>query len=116
MLKTALLSKVILTTAGAAALAISVLPGVAQAGRINNRLNHEQARINRGVQSGQLTRREYSADEARLERDENLRNRDLKSNGGKLTPSEREQLNNRLNRNSRDVYFTKHNRADQPRV
>ncbi|MDQ2909150.1 MAG: hypothetical protein M3R44_07360, partial [Candidatus Eremiobacteraeota bacterium] len=102
--------------AGAAALAISMLPSVAQAGEVSNRFHRQQSRIDQGVRSGQLTQREYNSDETRLRSDERLRNRDLRRDDGKLTSEQRENLNRRLNNNSRDVYFTKHNRADQPGV
>ena len=109
-------AKLALGAAASAALAISILPGVAQAGEITNRFHRQQARINQGVRSGQLTQREYNADESRLQRDEYLRNRDLRRNDGHLSRQERINLNRRLNNNSRDIYFTKHNRADQPGV
>ncbi len=114
MFSTAFISKFILTSTAAAALAASVLPGAAQAGEVQNRINHQQARINQGLASGQLTHGEYNRDEWRLRHDQYARNRDLRQNGGYLTPQERANLNGRLNNNSNDVYFTKHNRADQP--
>ena len=116
MFSTAFISKFILTTTAAAALAASVLPNAAQAGEVQNRVNRQQARINQGLSSGQLTHREYNRDEARLQHDAYLRNRDLRRNDGHLTPQERAHLNGRLNNNSNDIYFTKHNRADQPGV
>ena len=116
MFSTAFISKFILTSTAAAVLAVGVLPGAAQAGEVQNRVNHQQQRLNQGVASGQLTQREYNRDESRLSRDEAARNRDLRRNDGHLTSQERENLNRRLNNNSNDIYFTKHNRADQPGV
>ncbi len=116
MLNKPILSKIVLTTAASAALAIATLPGIAQAGEVGNRFHRQQARIDQGVRSGQLTQREYSTDESRLQHDEFLRNRDLRRNDGHLTPQEQRNLNSGLNKNSRDIYFTKHNRADQPGV
>lgn len=116
MIKTVLISKFVLVSAVATALCTSALPSIAQAGPVQNRFNRQQARINQGVRSGQLTQREYNSDETRLQRDEWARNRDLRRNDGHLTRQERANLNRRLNNNSRDIYFTKHNRADQPGV
>ncbi len=116
MLKIALFSKFLLATTAAAAVATAVLPSAAQAGQVQNRFNRQQNRINQGVRSGQLTQREYNRDESRLQRDERLRNGDLRRNDDHLTPQERANLNRRLNNNSRDIYYTKHNRADQPGV
>ena len=110
----ALLSKTILTVAGAAALALTALPSIASAGEVNNRDHRQQARIDQGVRSGQLTQREYNRDQNRLDRVENQRARDLRSDGGHLTRGQYAHLNRELNRNSNDIYFTKHDRATQP--
>jgi hypothetical protein len=109
-----LFSKAILTAAGTAALALSLSPLAASAGEVNNRDHRQQARINQGVADGQLTRGEYFRDEARLDRVEAQRNRDLAKDGGHLTRGQYVHLNRELNRNSRDIYFTKHDRAHQP--
>ncbi len=74
----------------------------------------QQARIDQGLRSGQLTQREYDRDEFRLRRDEAARNRDLRRNDGRLTGSERARLNERLNNDSRGIYFTKHDRPRRP--
>ena len=105
----ALISKTILTLTGAAAIALSVLPTAASAGEVNNRDNRQQARINQGVSSGQLTHGEYNRDERRLDRVELQRNRDLRNQGGHLTGYQKAHLNRELNRNSGDIYYTKHN-------
>ena len=110
----ALISKTILTVAGAAAITLTALPSIASAGEVNNRDHTQQARINQGVRSGQLTQGEYNRDEHRLDRVENQRARDLRRDGGHLTPAQYSHLNRELNRNSNDIYFTKHNRATQP--
>ena len=68
-----------------AALIITALPLAANAGEVNNRIHNEQARINQGVSSGQLTRGEYMNVETRLQRINANRRRDLRANGGRLT-------------------------------
>jgi hypothetical protein len=107
----AALTKSLLSVAFLAAVAA---PLAANAGEVQNRFNHQQARINQGVASGQLTRREYNQTEGRLQRIEAQRNRDLRKNDGRLTVSERRHLNRELNGNSRNIYFDKHNLAHQP--
>jgi hypothetical protein len=110
----AFLSKSILGICTAALVGASMLPLAASAGEVNNRVNREQARIDRGVADGQMTRREFDRTESRLDRIDAQRERDLRANGGHLTPGERGQLNRELNRNSRAIYFDNHNRARQP--
>jgi hypothetical protein len=109
-----LFSKTILSAAAVVALGAAMLPGAAQAGEVNNRVNRQQGRINQGVASGQLTGREYNHDENRLDRINASRQADLAKNGGHLTPGERYNLNRRLNGNSNQIYFTKHDLRHQP--
>ncbi len=116
MFKTLSLSKIALTTPPPQHWPFRCCRGSRRAGEFTNRFHRQQARINQGVRSGQLTQREYNADERRLQTDEFLRKRDMRRNDGQLTRRQDINLNRRLNRNSRDIYFTKHNRADQPGV
>jgi len=109
-----IVSKIILTAGAVAAFTAATLPSLAQAGEVHNRIERQQMRINQGVRSGQLTRGEYQRDDARLDRIQAQRRRDLRD--GHLSSAEKTQLNRELNRNSDDIYFTKHNRADQPGV
>jgi hypothetical protein len=90
-----------------------IVPLAANAGEVQNRLNHENARINQGVRNGSLTYGEYH----RLDRSENRieaeRNRDLRRNDGHLTPGEFRSLNRQENNLSSRIYFDKHNQARQ---
>jgi len=106
--------KSILTAGVAAVIASATLPGIAQAGEVQNRINRQQARINQGVRSGQLTQKEYNRDERHLNAIRAKRNADLAKNGGHLTAAEQRRLNGRLNTSSHRVYFTKHNLKKQP--
>jgi uncharacterized membrane protein len=102
----------ILSTALVAA--VIALPLAANAAQLHNRIENQQDRINQGVQSGQLTRHEYNVDERRL--NSIRRQRDGAIDNKNLSPAERAKLNRELNRSSNGVYFTKHNRADQPGI
>ena len=102
----------ILSTALVAA--VIALPLAANAGQLHNRIENQQDRINQGVASGQLTRHEYTVDEHRLNAIRAQRNNAIDNHN--LSTAERAKLNRELNRNSNGVYFTKHNRADQPGV
>lgn len=71
------------------------------------RARAEQARINQGVVSGQLTAREA----ARLERREQHLNREIardRIDGGGLSQAERRHLDRQQNRLSRSIYREKH--------
>ncbi len=107
----AALTKSLLATALFAAIAA---PLAANAGEVQNRVNNQQARINQGVASGQLTQREYNSTEGHLQAIEAQRRHDLRKNDGRLTADEFRQLNREENRNSRRIYFDKHNLAHQP--
>ena len=77
-----------------------------------NRIEHrEQARIQQGIRSGELTRHEarrLEAEQARVRVDERFARAD-----GTLTPRERGRLNNELRHASRDIYRQKHDRQDR---
>jgi hypothetical protein len=102
------------SVAAFAALVIAAVPLIASAGEVDNRIRNEQARINQGVPSGQLTRAEYARTRTRLDRINAGRRNDLRANGGRLTAAEKHNLNVRENHLSNTIYFDKHNRAHQP--
>ena len=93
--------------------AIAALPLAANAGEVQNRLNHEQARINQGVQNGSLTYGEYSRLDRSEDRIQAERNRDLRKDDGHLTAAQYRSLNRQENNLSDRIYFDKHNRAHQ---
>lgn len=80
------------------------------------RVGRQQERLDQGERSGQLTARGAGRDQARLNAINAQRDADLKANGGHLSDAQRAQLQGELNRNSRDLYFGKHNLATQPGV
>jgi len=104
-----ILGKVLLAVLTSAVLAASSLPLTAQAGEVSDRVHDQQARINQGVRSGELTRGEYARDEGHLAAINAQRRFDLARNDGHLTGAEKVQLNRRLNRDSARIYRTKHN-------
>lgn len=91
-------------------LGASVVSMAGQRG-IDKREYREQRRINQGIRSGELTRREAGRLEAGLARiriDERFARRD-----GEITGRERERLNRELNRESRAIYRQKHDGQDR---
>ena len=96
------------------ALIIAIMPLAANAGEVDNRIHHEQARIDHGVRDGQLTGREYQHLDNGLDRINAARRHDLASHGGHLTRAEYRNLNRRENNLSDSIYFDNHNRRTQP--
>ena len=90
---------------GASAVSMASTP------RINKREYHEQQRINQGIRSGELTRREaerLEAGIAKIRVDERYAKSD-----GNVSPRERARLNRELNRESRAIYRQKHDGQDR---
>ena len=81
-----------------------------------DRAAHQQQRIGNGVKSGQLTPHETQLT-WRIARRTSIsrRMRTAQANGGKLTPQEHQQINQRQNNVSRSINNDKHNGAtDKP--
>jgi hypothetical protein len=73
---------------------------------INERQERQQARIARGVKTGQLTAREtehLEAREAKIQHDKRMAKAD-----GKVTHAERAKLEREENRTSKAIYHQKH--------
>ena len=99
------MKKTILNVLAIGSLLVVALPGQEIAGRKAT----QQARIAKGVKSGQLTPHE-TADIERNERNINRETRAERAvNGGPLTPREHRQVNRQQNRVSRQIYRDKHN-------
>ena len=95
--------------------ALSAVPGVANAApwqSINQRQANLDRRIDQGIRSGDLTRREATrlreqfADLSRLERQ-------YRRSGGRLTVAERQDLDVRFDRLSQRIYAQRHDRQDR---
>ena len=82
---------------------------------VGARRDNQQQRIANGVRSGQLS----PSETARVEgREQNINRNvaaDRAANGGKLTPQERRNINQRQNRASRQIYNEKHNAKKAPK-
>ena len=79
---------------------------------INSREYREQQRINQGIRSGELTRREARRLEAGLARIR-IDERYARSSGGGISPRERARLERELNRESRAIYRQTHDGQDR---
>lgn len=88
--------------------ALVLIPVAASAGEVQNRVNHEQARIDQGAASGRLNAGEYSRLDGRLDQIEWQRDRDLRADDGRLTGVQYARLNHEENDLSRRISFDKH--------
>ncbi len=86
----------------------------ARGANVPQRQRNEQARINQGVRSGQLTNGETRNLDNRSAAIHQQAVRDRTANGGQLNPQERQRLNQRQNNVSRSIYQDKHNEGVRP--
>jgi Skp family chaperone for outer membrane proteins len=107
-----------ITLAALAALTCTAAFAQADAGvrdpGVNARQHNQRERIQQGVQSGELTRRE-TRNVAEEQRDVRQLERAYKSDGT-LTGAERRDLHHEQNQASRDIYQQKHDAQDRPAV
>lgn len=83
-------------------------------GRVNNRQNRQQERINRGIKTGELTAREVNNLQRQQQRIDRMEDR-YRDSGKGLTWRERYRLEQRQDRASRNIYRQKHDRQDYNR-
>jgi hypothetical protein len=80
---------------------------------VGKRAENQQDRIAQGIRSGQMT----AGEAARAEKNEANINKEIRNdraaNGGKLTGAEKAQVNRQQNRESRQIYSSKHNASHQ---
>jgi hypothetical protein len=78
------------------------------AAEVDARANNEQARINQGVRSGELTNREAVRLETKEVKIRREIARDRAVNGGRLTAGEKARINRQENQLSNGIYREKH--------
>jgi hypothetical protein len=109
-----ILTKGIMTGLLAGGVILASLPAGAQPSRpdFGQRQMRQESRIHQGVQSGQLTPREFR----RLENQQGRINAAAARMGadGRLNRPERARLNRMWNRNSRNIYQYRHNNHYRP--
>ena len=82
-------------------------PIPARAGEIKERQKHQQERIDEGVKSGELTKKEtlkLEAEQAKIQK----KKRRFKRNDGKIGPKERAKLEQEQDKASQHIYKEKH--------
>ena len=82
-------------------------PILAQAGEVNERQKNQQGRIDEGVKSGELTKKEtlkLEAEQAKIQK----KKKRYKRNGGEIGPKERAKLEQEQDKASKHIYKEKH--------
>lgn len=82
---------------------------------VGARRDMQQQRIANGVRSGQMSPSEVARTEGREQNINRQVAADRSANGGKLTPQEKQNINQRQNGASRQIYNEKHNGKTAPR-
>ncbi len=83
-------------------------PGHPRINEVQQRIDNQQARIDRGVSDGQINAKQAARDDAKIAREQNSLNRDTAAHGGHITKAEQRNLNKRLNKGSKQIYRQRH--------
>jgi len=83
-------------------------PGHPRVNEVQQRINNQQARVDRGVSDGQINAKQAARDDAKLGREQTSLNQDQAKNGGHITKAEQSNLNNRLNKGSQQIHQQRH--------
>lgn len=103
--------------AGGVAMAQSATPpdpGHPRVSEVQQRIDNQQARVDKGISDGQINAKQAAHDDAKLAREQNSLNQDEAKNGGHITKAEQRNLNKRLNRGSNQIYRQRHNGQAKP--
>ena len=83
-------------------------PGHPRINEVQQRIDNQQNRVDRGISDGQINAKQAAHDDAKLAREQNSLNRDEAKNGGHITKAEQRNLNKRLNKGSQQIYRQRH--------
>ncbi len=83
-------------------------PGHPRINEVQQRIDNQQARVDRGISDGQINAKQAARDDAKLAREQNSLNRDAAAHGGHITKAEQRNLNKRLNKGSKKIYQQRH--------
>ncbi len=78
-------------------------PGHPRVNEVENRINNQQERIERGEANGTITPAQGARDEKRVEHIQNQVAKDEAKHNGHLTKKEQRRLNKEENKNSKDI-------------
>lgn len=83
-------------------------PGHPRVNEVQDRINNQESRVDKGVSDGQISAKQAARDDAKLAREQNSLNQDQAKHGGHITKAEQRNLNKRLNKGSKQIYDQRH--------
>lgn len=83
-------------------------PGHPRVNEVQQRIDNQENRVDRGISDGQINAKQAGHDDAKLAREQNSLNKDQAKNGGHITKGEQNNLNKRLNKGSGQIYRQRH--------
>jgi hypothetical protein len=86
-------------------------PGHPRVNEVQQRIDNQENRVDRGVSDGQINAKQAAHDDAKLGREQNSLNQDQAKNGGHITKAEQKNLNKRLNKGSKQIHRQRHQDA-----
>ena len=89
-------------------------PGHPRINEVQQRIDNQQSRVDRGISDGQINAKQAAHDDAKLAREQKSLNKDEAKNGGHITKGEQKNLNKRLNKGSGQIYRQRHNGQSPP--
>jgi hypothetical protein len=89
-------------------------PGHPRVNEVQQRIDNQENRVDRGISDGQINAKQAARDDAKLAREQNSLNQDQAKNGGHITKAEQRNLNKRLNKGSKQIYRQRHNGQPKP--
>ena len=96
---------------GIAGSAMAQDPGHPRINEVEQRIQNQQDRVDKGVSDGQINAKQAAHDDAKLGREQASLNQDAAKNGGHITKAEQRNLNRRLNKGSRQIHRQRHANA-----
>jgi hypothetical protein len=85
-------------------MAQSADPGHPRINEVEQRIQNQQDRVDKGVSDGQINAKQAARDDAKLGREQASLNQDEAKNDGHITKGEQKNLNRRLNKGSRTIH------------
>jgi hypothetical protein len=83
-------------------------PGHPRVNEVQQRIDNQENRVDRGVSDGQISAKQAAHDDAKLGREQNSLNQDQAKDGGHITKGEQKNLNKRLNKGSAQIHRQRH--------
>jgi hypothetical protein len=100
----ALVSVVVASAHAVMAQTAAADPGHPRINEVEQRIQNQQDRVDKGVSDGQINAKQAARDDAKLGREQASLNQDEAKNGGHITKGEQKNLNRRLNKGSRTIH------------